>query len=104
MSEITAPQPAQAPLSADQRKAALDNALSIAAAKGYRVESRSDFQATIVKGHRTNHILHLILSIITLGVWLIVWILVAAFGGETRRTITAHPDGRVLDEYGKGSA
>jgi hypothetical protein len=30
------------PLSADERKAALDSALSIAAAKGYRIESRSD--------------------------------------------------------------
>ena len=47
--------------------------MSIAAAKGYRIESRSDYQATIVKGHRPNHILHLILSIITLGnSWLIV--------------------------------
>jgi hypothetical protein len=102
MSEIATLQPAHTPLSADERKAALDNALSIAAAKGYRIESRSDYQATIVKGHRPNHILHLILTIITLGIWLIIWILVAAFGGETRRTITVHPDGRVLDEHGRG--
>jgi hypothetical protein len=102
LSEIAVPEPAPSSLSADERKAALDNALSVAAAKGYRVESRSDFQATIVKGHRPNHILHLILSIITLGFWLIVWLLVGVFGGETRRTVTVHPDGRVLDEHGQG--
>lgn len=50
-----------------------------------------------MKGHRPNHILHRILSIITLGIWLIVWIIVGLFGGETRRTITVQPDGRVVD-------
>jgi hypothetical protein len=56
-----------------------------------------------VKGHRPNHILHLILSIITLGIWLIVWVLVGLFGGETRRTITVQPDGGVVGEPGAGT-
>jgi hypothetical protein len=56
-----------------------------------------------VKGHRPNRIpLHLILSIITLGVLLIVWTLVGLFGGEMRRTISVQPDGRVVDEHGRG--
>ena len=47
----------------------------------------------MVRGHRPNHVLHLILTLITLGVWAIVWILVAILGGEKRKVIS-------VDEYG----
>jgi hypothetical protein len=60
--------------SVEERKAALAQAVAEQIAQGYRVESQSDFQAVVVKGKRPNHLLHLILSLITLGVWLIVWI------------------------------
>ena len=66
----------------------LDNAVANYVKWGWRVESRTDQQAVIVKGHRPNHILHLILTIVTLGVWAIVWIAVVVFGGEKRKTIT----------------
>ena len=56
---------------------------------GYRVESLTPTQAVVVKGRRTNHLLHLILTLVTLGVWAIVWILVAIFGGEKRKVLTA---------------
>lgn len=56
---------------------------------GWRVESRSPTQAVVVKGRRTNHLLHLILTLVTLGVWAIVWILIAIFGGEKRKVLTA---------------
>jgi hypothetical protein len=36
----------------DARKAALDQVVATFTQMGYRVESRSDFQATFVKGHR----------------------------------------------------
>jgi hypothetical protein len=57
------------------------------------VESQSDFYATLVRGHRPSHLLHLILSIITLGLWLIVWILVSVFSGEKRTMVS-------VDDYG----
>jgi hypothetical protein len=66
----------------------LDSAVEQYVKWGWRVESRSEHQAVMVKGHRPNHILHLILTIITLGVWAIVWLLLTAFGGEKRKTIT----------------
>ena len=53
---------------------------------GWRVESRTDTQAVVVKGRRPNHLLHLILTIVTLGVWVIVWIS-SLLGGEKRKTI-----------------
>jgi len=60
---------------------------------GYRVETQSNTQAVMLKGHRPNHILHLILTLVTLGAWAIVWILVAIFGGEKRRLIVVDDDG-----------
>ena len=35
--------------------------------RGYRVVSQTDDQAMLVRGHRPNHILHLLLSVVTLG-------------------------------------
>lgn len=78
----------------DRRREELDRAVAEWVAGGWRVETRSDYQAVFVKGHRPNHILHLILSIITAGVWaLFVWLPVTVFGGEKRKTVS-------VDEHG----
>src|SRR5215213_3933269 len=49
---------------------------------GARVDSRSDSEAVLVQGRRPNHVLHLLLTIVTFGVWLFVWIGVAIWSGE----------------------
>lgn len=61
--------------------------------QGYRVESQADGITTMVTGKRPNHALHLILSIITLGLWIPVWICITLFGGERRVMIVDSPDG-----------
>ncbi len=71
----------------DQRKQALANAVAREVGNGCRVESQTDFQAVVVKGKRPSHLLHLILSLVTLGIWIPVWILVAIFGGEKRKVL-----------------
>lgn len=81
-------------LTAEERTELLNDLISNWMAKGYRVESQADFSAIMVKGHRVNHVLHLLLSIVTLGAWLIVWFFIACFGGERRHAIT-------VDEYGR---
>lgn len=81
----------------DQRKATLDRTLQLRGAQGWRIETRSDFQATVAKGHRLNNTLHLILTIITVGLWGIVWIVLAILGGEQRRMITIDEYGNVID-------
>lgn len=94
------PGPAEPPedgaivLTADERKELLADVIAVQMSKGYRIESQADFSAVMVKGHRINHVLHLILSILTLGAWLIVWFFVWAFAGERRLAIT-------IDEYGR---
>ena len=59
---------------------------------GQRLESRSDFQAVLVEGHRVNHVLHLLLSLVTFGLWFIVWVSLAVVGGGEAGAL---PDGRL---------
>jgi Na+-transporting NADH:ubiquinone oxidoreductase subunit NqrC len=72
-----------------QTTTTLDAAVANGVRKGYAVESRSETQVVMVKGHPTNHILHLILSIVTAGLWLPVWALVSLTGGEKRWVVSA---------------
>jgi hypothetical protein len=53
-------------------------------ANGATIEIQDDFSAVLVWGKNPNHILHLLLSIVTLGFWLIVWIIIAMSSGEKR--------------------
>ena len=59
----------------------------------------SDYQAILVKGHRPNHLLHLVLTIVTLGVWGIVWLGVIAFGGEKRMSASVDEWGNTNIQY-----
>ena len=63
----------------DQRRAALAQTVSREIGGGWHVESQTDYQAILVRpGTKVNHILHLLLSIVTIGLWIPVWIVVAA--------------------------
>lgn len=64
---------------------ALTDAVAAYVRKGYRVESQTPTQAVVVYGKKVNHILHLILSVLTLGLWLIVWLLVG-IGAASQET------------------
>lgn len=79
--------------SSEDRKEALGRAVHSQVAQGGRVESQGDFQAIIVKGHRPNHVLHLILTLVSLGIWGIVWLALVVFGGEKRMSVS-------VDEWG----
>ena len=84
-------------LNAEQRKLTLDERLRLEEAQGWRVQSRSDFQATIAKGQPLNNKLHLILTIFTVGIWGIVWFALWITGGEKHRTLTVDEYGSVVD-------
>ena len=84
--------------SADERKANLDRALQNYAAQGWRVESRFDFQATIAKGKNVSHLLHLFLTLISVGIWLIFWLGLGVLGGIKRRMITVDEFGNVVEQ------
>jgi hypothetical protein len=79
-----------------ERKALLANTLQGQVANGARIESQGDFQAVVVRGHRVNHLLHFLIGLITLGIWWLVWIVIAITGGEKRQMITVDQFGNVF--------
>ncbi|WP_155827079.1 hypothetical protein [Jongsikchunia kroppenstedtii] len=95
MSEMNLPSAA----SPDQRKAALAQSISReVAAGGWRVESQSDYQAVLVKGKNTNHLLHLILTLITVFLWTPVWVVVTVLNQRKTVILTVDDYGNVLQQ------
>ena len=81
-------------MSPEARKAQLAQYIAGAVAtQGTRVESQSDFQAVLVTGHPVNHVLHFLVSFLSCGLWLLVWLILAASGGEKRSLVQ-------VDEWG----
>jgi hypothetical protein len=71
----------------------LDHDAQVAALirKGYHIEIQTAEATQMVTGHRVNHILHLLLTVFTAGLWLPVWIVVAAVGGGRREIVARNP-------------
>lgn len=76
-----------------ERKALLAQQLQQEVARGGRVDSQNDTMAVVVTGKPVNHILHFLITLFTAGLWIPIWIIVAATGGEKRKMIT-------VDEFG----
>jgi hypothetical protein len=83
--------------SEEERKALLARTVTNEVARGWRVESQSDYQAVLLKGKKTSHGLHLFLSIITAGLWLIVWAIMVFVVNKERREVIG------VDEYGNSN-
>jgi hypothetical protein len=79
----------------DERRALLAQRIAVAVRGGARVESQSDYQAVVVSGHRVNHVLHFLIGLLTIGLWWIVWVALAIFGGEKRQMIQVDDWGNV---------
>lgn len=85
-------------LSSEDREDILDDEVARQLAPGFmlpnvRVESRTAHQAVLVYGGNPNHVVHLLLTIVTLGAWLLVWLIIAATQREERMTLQ-------VDRYG----
>jgi hypothetical protein len=85
-------------LSADRRSQLLAQAIQANVVRGGRVETQGPFNAVIVWGKPVNHILHLILTLLTAGAWGLVWLILALSGGEKRTTISVDDFGNVLSQ------
>lgn len=82
--------------SPDERKAALARTTANLVAQGSRVESQSDYQAVLIRGRHVKHWLHLVLTVITAGVWGVVWLLMWLLYRERRQIAN-------VDDYGNVS-
>ena len=93
---MTTATPAVGSISDPERKAFLDREVAQVMRKPHRrLEYRSDFQAIIVRGKPVNHILHLLLTLCTVGLWGLVWLLIAANGGEKRASMQVNQAGQI---------
>lgn len=80
----------------DERKMRLGQSVQNEVLKGGTVESRDDFQAVIRFGKPVNHILHLVLTLVTCGFWSLVWLIVWIMSTQSQKTVTL-----TADEYGQ---
>lgn len=84
----------------DERRETLARHVALAVKHGARVESQTDFQAVVVFGRPVNHPLHLILTLLTAGLWALAWTIEARGGGERRLVITVDATGDVEEVEG----
>ena len=96
---VEAPELTTGKKSGDERKRALAQAAQNFVVQDYRIESQaSEYATVLVEGQRVNHVLHLILSILTVGAWLLVWAALVLLGGEKRVMISVDEFGNVLTQ------
>lgn len=81
-------QPYPPPIPLEQRRAILGQAVSAAIARGGVVQTQTDTTVALTFGRPVNHILHLLIALFTCGLWAIVWLILAATGGQKRQIIT----------------
>lgn len=82
------PPPAPKPRLADAPgDAALTESLDALIAAGWRIESETTDYVFLIRGQRVNHILHFLVGLFALGIWWLIWIVIAATGGEERKSI-----------------
>lgn len=82
-------------MSSEERKSKLAQTVANLVRSGWGVQSQTDYQAVLVRGHRPNHLLHLILTLLTLGLWAIVWITLSIVKRERHRVVDVDPYGNV---------
>lgn len=66
-----------------------------------RVAFQGADRAVIITGRPVNHILHLLLTILTGGLWLVVWVVVAGTGGERALDLSVAEDGQLSVDRGR---
>ncbi len=95
-----APTPDESPtmkrLTSEDRQSQLALRISREVADGWRVESQAPLSATLVKGKSVNHVLHIILSIVSFGFWLFFYIPYWLLRREKRKVITVDPYGNII--------
>lgn len=78
-----------------EARAALDRAVAQELATGAQLESQTSTNAVLRRGKPVNHILHLILSVLTAGIWLIVWAILVATNKPQRIVLSLNEQGQV---------
>jgi hypothetical protein len=83
-------------VSAEERKRKLANQIRTEVTQGSRVESQNDFDAVVATGTEVNHTVHLIATVVSCGIWGIVWLVMALTGGIKRKMVMVDDYGQIL--------
>ncbi len=81
------------PLEDHERQKILEEKILMEQAGGKRLESQMGFQAVLVTEKKPNHLVHLILTVLTGGLWALIWIFVVLSSKDRREILQ-------VDEYG----
>lgn len=100
------------PITRSDRTNTLDAEIAYHGTHGWRLRSKTATEAHLVKGEPISHFLHLFFAIVTLGLWLLVWIPLIVFRGErhkhvsvdARGGVTSSPSSRRAPELGVADA
>lgn len=72
----------------EQIDAVLNAAVREHASRGWYEESRSPGQVTLAqRPERMNHLIHLVATVFTCGMWLFVWVIASLANGRQRRRV-----------------
>ena len=80
-------------LTPEEQEALFRDRLDKRLRKGWRVTSQEGLSAQLESGKHVNHLLHLILSFITLGIWIPMWILLSIFGRQKHQHLNVDERG-----------
>ena len=83
----------QEPISSEKRNRILEEQILTHQANGKRLESQMGFQAVLVTENRPNHLIHLILTVLTGGLWALIWLYIVLTKKDRREILQ-------VDEYG----
>lgn len=78
-----------------ERRQLLAQNLATMEERGKRVVFRGDYQAVVADGTPVNHVLHLMLSFFTVGLWVVIWLIDIAFHKESKEFVRVDNDGNV---------
>ena len=79
-----------------ERKVILEKKIILYVSRGWNLDTQTEFAAVLRTGKRLNHILHLLLSLVTFGFWILVWIFLGLINRVSTTTIT-------VDKFGNTS-
>lgn len=88
-------EPKQQELSEREQQEILDKEVNRLVLAGCRVESRSESEVVLLKGERPNHLLHLILTILSFGLWAPVWAYLSWSRGVRRGALSIDKFGQI---------
>jgi len=103
LQDVTVNNPYFVPVKAGADEAeALQNAITSCTMNGWRLTAVYGNMATMTSGQPTSHILHLLVSVFTLGLWLPIWFLIAlSSDGVKQLVITADAEGNISYRSGR---